>query len=54
MLIANKKTALTLGGRVTEKILEKSFEVKKKIHTKEKFNFIANKDRISLVTKYVH
>ena len=54
MLIANKKTALTLGGRVTEKVLEKSFGIEKKINTKEKFNFIANEYRISLVTEYVH
>ena len=54
MLIANKKTALTLGGRVTEKVLEKLFGIEKKINTKEKFNFIANEYRISLVTEYVH
>ena len=36
MLIANKKTALTLGGRVTEKILEKSFEIKKNRLTQKK------------------
>ena len=54
MLIANKKAVLTLGGRVTGKILEKSFEIKKEINTKEKFNFIANEDRISLVRECVH
>ena len=54
MLKANEKTALTLGGRVTEKILEKSFGIEKKVNTKEKFNFIANEDRLSLVTEYVH
>ena len=54
MLKANKNTASTLGGRVTEKILEKSFGIEKKINIKEKFNVIANEDRLSLVTEYVH
>ena len=54
MLIAKKKTVLTLRGRVTEEILEKSFGIEKKINTKEKVNFIANEDRISLVKEYVH
>ena len=43
MLIANKKTALTLGGRVTEKILEKSFEVKKRFTQKKSLTLLQTK-----------
>ena len=54
MLIAKRKTVLTLIGRVTEEILEKSFGIEKKINTKEKVNFIANEDWISLEKEYIH
>ena len=37
-----------------KKYLRNRFGIEKKIDTKEKFNFIANKDRISLVTEHVH
>ena len=37
-----------------KKYLRNRFGIEKKIDTKEKFNFIANKDRIFLATEYVH